>query len=74
MTDGDLRRHMSEGLLARPVEEIMTPDPVSVAPGLLASSALEMMDRRRITAIFIVEDRQPRGILHMHDLTSAGVV
>lgn len=74
VTDGDLRRHMGDGLLARRVEEIMTPDPVTVEPGRLASAALELMDRKRITAIFVVERRKPVGILHMHDLTSAGVV
>ena len=32
VTDGDLRRHMSPDLMARPVVEIMTRDPLSPGP------------------------------------------
>ncbi|QVL51303.1 MAG: hypothetical protein KFB96_06975 [Thiocapsa sp.] len=32
------------------------------------------MNRRAITALFVVEGRQPLGILHIHDLLRAGVV
>ncbi len=75
VTDGDLRRHMGPAILAKPVEAVMTPDPITVAPNLLASAALEMMNRTgSITAVFVVEDGMPRGILHLHDLLHAGVV
>jgi arabinose-5-phosphate isomerase len=73
VTDGDLRRHMSNVLLAKPVDTIMTPDPITVAPKFMASGALEMMNRMRITAVFVVENRRPVGILHVHDLLRAGV-
>jgi arabinose-5-phosphate isomerase len=73
VTDGDLRRHMSDVLLEKPVEAVMTPDPITVAPKFLASAALEMMNRMRITALFVVEARRPTGILHLHDLLRAGV-
>jgi arabinose-5-phosphate isomerase len=73
VTDGDLRRHMSDVLLARTVEAVMTPDPITVGPKFLASAALEMMNRMRITALFVVEGRQPAGILHLHDLLRSGV-
>lgn len=74
VTDGDLRRHMGEEILAMRVERVMTENPISAAPGLLASSALEMMNQRRITALFVVADRKPIGVLHVHDLLRAGVV
>ena len=73
VTDGDLRRHMGDAILAKPVETVMTPDPVTVEPTLLASAALEMMNRRRITAVFVVDGARPLGILHLHDLLRAGV-
>ncbi|WP_375459209.1 SIS domain-containing protein [uncultured Enterovirga sp.] len=73
VTDGDLRRHMGEDILHRSVDEVMTLDPVSLAPGTLASAALELMNRRRITTIFIVEGEKPAGILHIHDLLRAGI-
>jgi arabinose-5-phosphate isomerase len=74
VTNGDLRRHMGETILGKPVEAVMTPDPITVAPALLANAALEMMNRTRITAVFAVEDGRPCGIVEIHDLLRAGVV
>ena len=73
VTDGDLRRHMGDVLLGKNVEAVMTPDPITVGPKFLASAALEMMNRMRITALFVVDGKKPVGILHLHDLLRAGV-
>ncbi len=73
ITDGDLRRHMGDGLLARCAADIMTPGPKTVAPDLLASAALEMINASSITALFVVEDGRPVGVIHIHDLLRAGV-
>ncbi len=72
-TDGDLRRHMAPGLLDRTVAEIMTKSPKTVTAGMLASSALQIINASAITALFVVEDGKPVGILHIHDLLRAGV-
>jgi arabinose-5-phosphate isomerase len=74
ITDGDLRRHMGDGLLARRTGEIMTGAPKTVSPELLASAALEVINSSSITALFVVEDGRPVGIIHIHDLLRAGVV
>jgi arabinose-5-phosphate isomerase len=73
ITDGDLRRHMGNGLLSRRAQEIMTPAPKTVSPELLASAALEMINASKITALFVVENGRPVGIIHIHDLLRAGV-
>jgi arabinose-5-phosphate isomerase len=73
ITDGDLRRHMGDGLLARRTADIMTPGPKTVTPDLLASAALELINASSITALFVVEDGRPVGIIHIHDLLRAGV-
>jgi arabinose-5-phosphate isomerase len=73
ITDGDLRRHMGDGLLARRTRDIMTASPKTVSPELLASAALEMINASSITALFVVEDGRPVGIIHIHDLLRAGV-
>jgi arabinose-5-phosphate isomerase len=73
ITDGDLRRHMGDGLLARHAHEIMTPGPKTVSPDLLASAALELINASKITTLFVVEDGRPVGIIHVHDLLRAGV-
>jgi arabinose-5-phosphate isomerase len=51
----------------------MTPSPKTVSPDLLASAALELINASSITALFVVEDGRPVGILHIHDLLRAGV-
>ena len=73
ITDGDLRRHMGDGLLSRRTGEIMTGAPKTVSPELLASAALEVINSSSITALFVVEDGRPVGIIHIHDLLRAGV-
>ena len=74
ITDGDLRRHMGNGLLEQRAGEIMTPEPKTVSPDLLASAALEMLNASKITTLFVVEDGRPVGIIHVHDLLRVGVV
>lgn len=74
VTDGDLRRHMGEALLARSVGEIMHRSPKTIAAAALAAEALGLMNRSAITSLFIVdEDGRPIGFLHMHDCLRAGV-
>ncbi|MEH3147052.1 MAG: KpsF/GutQ family sugar-phosphate isomerase [Methylobacterium frigidaeris] len=74
ITDGDLRRHMDRDVLHRSVDAVMTPDPITTTAGVFASAALEVMNRMRITSMFVVSDDRPVGILHIHDLLRAGVV
>lgn len=71
ITDGDLRRHMdaSAGILELSAADIMTRDPVSISPATLAVEALNLMERRKITSIVVVDDeRRVRGVVHVHDL------
>ena len=74
ITDGDLRRHMDEALLRKPVQEVMHRRPKAVAAAALAVDALGIMNRFAITSLFVIEDdNRPIGFLHMHDCLRAGV-
>ncbi len=74
ITDGDLRRHM-QGLLDHTAEEVMTRNPTVVQTGALAEKAVAIMNDRKITCLFAVDDTgQVAGILHIHDCLRAGVV
>jgi arabinose-5-phosphate isomerase len=73
ITDGDLRRHMRPDLLEARVEDVMTPHPETIAPGQIASEALEILNSKKITALMVEEAGKPVGILHLHDLLRAGV-
>ena len=72
VTDGDLRRNLADNLLSRPVSEIMTRDPKTLSPSTLVPAATETLNSSSITAIFVIEDERPVGILHMHDVLRIG--
>jgi arabinose-5-phosphate isomerase len=73
ITDGDLRRHMGAGLLARRASDIMTRRPNTLSPNMLASAALEQINALKRTQMFVVDDGKPVGIVHVHDLLRMGV-
>jgi arabinose-5-phosphate isomerase len=74
VTDGDLRRHMSPDLVMAKVGDVMTADPRTIAADLLAAKALEILNSRKITALFVLDgEGRPEGIVHLHDLLRVGV-
>ncbi|MFZ4762001.1 MAG: KpsF/GutQ family sugar-phosphate isomerase [Alphaproteobacteria bacterium] len=73
VTDGDLRRHMGQELLNQQVKNIMTKNPQVTAPQVLAATVLGIMNSRRITSLFVLENKQPVGFIHIHDCLRAGV-
>lgn len=72
ITDGDLRRHL-DGLMEHTAAEVMTKNPQTVAPGILAEEALAIMNARKITTLFVEEGDKVIGILHIHDCLRAGI-
>jgi len=73
ITDGDLRRHMNPELINQRAGDVMTKGCVSVKPSQIASEALAVMNERKITSLFCVDDQKPVGIIHIHDCLRAGV-
>jgi len=73
ITDGDLRRHMGPRLLETVVDDVMTRRPKSVRPDQLVSEVLELLNSSKITALFVIDNGRPVGLVHMHDLLRAGV-
>lgn len=74
ITDGDLRRHIDDDLFARKVEDVMTRAPKTIRPQALAAEALGQMNAKKVTALFVIEDGAPVGIVRVHDILRAGVV
>jgi arabinose-5-phosphate isomerase len=76
-THGDLSRRLDRNLLDRRAEDVMTRAPKTVAPLQLAAQALAVMNEKKITVLFVVDEatsgRTPIGILHMHDCLRAGL-
>ncbi|MDY8108438.1 KpsF/GutQ family sugar-phosphate isomerase [Fulvimarina sp. 2208YS6-2-32] len=73
ITDGDLRRHISSDLLAKTVDEVMSVNPKTAHPDMLAMSALETINTSNITSLMVVADARPVGLVHLHDLLRIGV-
>jgi arabinose-5-phosphate isomerase len=47
----------------------MTRNPVTIAPATLAAEVLNTLERRKITSVVVVDDRQQvLGVVHLHDL------
>jgi len=76
ITDGDLRRWMSPNLISEKVSTVMTKNPKTISPDVLASEAVYVMNNtgRGITNLFAVQDGKPVGLIHIHDCLRAGVV
>lgn len=74
-TDGDLRRALAKypDALLRPIKEVMSINPQTTAPGILAAEALQHMENQQITVLPVIDDGKIVGILHIHDLLHAGV-
>ncbi|MBA5777344.1 KpsF/GutQ family sugar-phosphate isomerase [Stappia sp. F7233] len=72
ITDGDLRRHLRSNLLDMKTTDVMTKAPRTIGPDMLLASAVEFINAASITAVFVVEDRKPVGIIHLHDLLRSG--
>jgi arabinose-5-phosphate isomerase len=71
ITDGDLRRHIARGpgIMELTASQVMTRDPVSIPPTTLAAEALNIMERRKITSIVVVDgENRVAGVVHLHDL------
>ena len=73
ITDGDLRRHMGPDLPALRAREVMTAQPRTIRADALAAEALGVMNQRKITSLFVVDEARPIGILHIHDCLRAGL-
>jgi arabinose-5-phosphate isomerase len=74
LTDGDLRRAFKRGFADGPVTKAMGRRPQTVGPDVLAVEVLAHMNQSRITCVFVVEDRKPIGLIHVHDLLRIGIV
>lgn len=72
VTDGDLRRHIEGDILSMPVDDVMTKNPMTGTPDMLVATALSVLNTQKITALMIVEDDKPVGIVHLHDLLRVG--
>jgi arabinose-5-phosphate isomerase len=76
ITDGDLRRHMRSDLMTALVDDVMTRNPRTIAPGMLASEIMResvTASKPAVMVLIVAEVNKPVGIVHVHDVLRAGV-
>jgi len=76
-TDGDLRRLLERGTSVRDlrVAEVMTRNPLTIAPGALAAEAAQLIESTRKNQLLVIDEGgRLVGALHAHDLTAARVL
>jgi arabinose-5-phosphate isomerase len=74
VTDGDLRRNLGIDLASRIVDDMMTRNPTTISGHMLAAEVIELINTKRITAVFVVDEQhKPVGLIHIHDLLREGV-
>ncbi len=76
-TDGDLRRLLERAADVRNVRlaDVMTRNPLTIAPDVLAAEAAQLMDERRKNQLLVVDAVGALiGAVSMHDLMAAKVI
>lgn len=74
-TDGDLRRTLADRIsIDTPINKVMTANPVTVRPTILAAELVTMMKTNSISSILVTQDNKVVGALNMQDLLRAGVL
>jgi arabinose-5-phosphate isomerase len=72
ISDGDLRRLLERDgshALEHTAAEIMNSHPVTIDGNVLASSALSLMEEKKITSLIVIAaDGKVQGVVHLHDL------
>lgn len=76
ITDGDLRRLLQRTTTVGQMRamDVMTRNPKTIRPTILAATALEQMEHFKITQFVVTDEAQrPVGMVHLHDLVKAGI-
>jgi len=76
ITDGDLRRMLEksnhiENITAK---EILSLNPKTIEPDVLAVQALDQMRKHDISQLIVESGKKYLGILHLHDLIREGII
>ena len=59
---------MKKDIVNKLAYEIMTKNPKVARVNTLVGEALNIMNSKKITSLFVCTDKKPIGIVHVHDL------
>jgi len=72
VTDGDLARMIHRDLSRESVDNVMTRTPITVNPDMMAAAAIALINEFQISALLVIQEERPIGIVHFHDLLRIG--
>ena len=73
ITDGDLRRNMSDKIFKKNAVDVMTLNPKTIVQNKYLKDAMEIFNKDKITVLFVLKNSSskiPIGIIHLHDCIS----
>ncbi len=71
ITDGDIRRALVKygSIENKKAMDCMHPDPLTISPEEIGVKALNIMEKKKITSLIVVDkDNKVIGLIHLHDL------
>lgn len=76
ITDGDLRRMLEKNVAIDKVKagDIMTINPKTIGPEELAVDALDLLRKKEISQLAVVDGGKYLGVVHLHDLIREGLI
>src|SRR5690606_29251915 len=76
VTDGDIRRMLNkyDNIYGLRAKDIMSSSPKSIGVDVLAIKALELMQEKGISQLLAVDGEDYRGIVHLHNLITEGIL
>ena len=76
ITDGDLRRMLEKttNFETLHAKDIMSSNPKTIAPDVLAVNALDQMREYDISQLVVEDNKMYAGIIHLHDLVKEGII
>lgn len=76
ITDGDLRRMLEKNgdIEKKSAKDIMTATPKTISADALATEALDMMRKKEVTQLIVVNNGKYSGMIHLHDLIKEGLI
>ncbi|MGC2694167.1 MAG: KpsF/GutQ family sugar-phosphate isomerase [Candidatus Angelobacter sp.] len=77
ISDGDLRRLLQkrQDVLNLTAADCLTPNPKTILPDEFATSALNIMEEKKITSLVVTRsDGTVEGVIHLHDLWGTQMV
>ncbi|MEO0573410.1 MAG: KpsF/GutQ family sugar-phosphate isomerase [Bacteroidota bacterium] len=75
VTDGDIRRMLSkyDSINTISARDIMTKNPKTISPNVLAVKALETLRKNGISQLLVMDGDNYMGIVHLHNLIKEGI-